>query len=890
MAAAKKILGFLLKFLVVLAALLVLSGAGLFIYYLVTLEDPLEYVPDDFALYLKVDSIREIYDNVLDLKAADVVFSTPELRFIYNAILEFKSNEFFKTELFKQLLGRSAHFLISKDFSPVIIFDPGIVSLGTRALPLLNFFYNFDDLKIKTINKGSLNIYNYNPAPGQSFYFTFNNNLIFLSTTQRNIEKLYEIKKSQKNVKNNEALSSLSKKILQKGFMDLYISTNDLINSTLGSIPELRNLLRHISLNSYSILSFFVSNEELRLNAYTEVEKADAALNELLNYNPGALNVIRYLPQNTNIFSAINFRTFKQMYEAALNVKGEEIKSTYKTVDDSCKFLLKASLEELFFSWTGSEAGAITVGKSLDPIIYLKINDRSKFEFAFKKIADSLVLDTDTSLVLDEVRVNRIAFPPFIKMIVDAFVKGIETPYYIVIDDYVFFCMNAENLANLQNDYRSTRHLIKETKFKNVAQNVSQATNIFMYYNFGSSMPKFLGYDTLLTRLLGLYEKGAFSINFSNTEIRINIAAFGIAGNKTSPFPGFPKKLETAPASDIICKNIKGSGTVELIYVDEKANLVIEELFADTKNTAPVENTSVPLVMKNRDTQANEIFVFSPSGTLYKFSEEAAPLDPFPMITTCKNSFAPLEIDGKLLLYSQSEKALILFSSRGSQQKLPLDLKNDVLSVPSYLDGFLAFYPKSFENSVWLADIEGNVKNGWPQEVDGISFCSPLLFKDSSNRILIAFLTQGGQLNLWNTTGQSSKGMPLDLEGVYYASPEPLSHERNADPFLLTLSEDGLLSLVNLRGEIVKSKKLEEGGDRNYKIALFDFDRDGADEIFIYGARNTIIGLDAKLNYLPGFPIKGSQRPNFSDLNYDGKYELIVGSFDGNLYVYTLDK
>jgi len=890
MAFPKKLVSFVIKFVLISIIIFAVIAGGLFVYYLVTMENAEEYVPDDFALYLKVDSIREIYDNVLDLKAADVIFSSPELRFIYSAFLEFKSNEFFKTELFRQLLDRSAHFLITKDFSPVIIFDPGLLSLGTRAFPLLEIFYNIGDLKLKKIEKNAITIYEYKPASNQVFYFALNSNLIFLSTKQEHIEKLYEIKQSQKNVKNNKELSALSKKISQKGFIELYISTNDLIQNTLKGIPELNFILRRIDLNSYSILSFFVSNDELHLNAYTNIEVPDDTLKDLLSYNPSVLGIIKYLPHNTNIFSSIKFKTFKHMYETAIYMKGNQIEDTFKTVDEACQFLLGASVQELFFDWTGSEAGAITVGESLDPIIYLKIKDKSKYEYAFKKINESLVLDTDTTLVLDEVRVSQIAFPGFIKLIVDAFVKGIETPYYLVIDDYIFFSMNPEHLAKLQNSHRQGKHLINDEKYKNVTKNVPQNANVFMYYDFGTSMPKFLGYNTLLTKLLGLYEKGVFSVRFTDKEIKINIAAAGIAGHKTRPFPEFPKQLEYAPVSDIICKNIKGSATVELIYVDEKNNLVIEELLTESKIKGEVEGMSTPLVCTDILSGSNDIFVFSKSGTVYKFTPEADPIAPFPIVTSFKSSFNPIQTDRSLVFYSQGEKALYLFSEQGDMQKFPVELEHDVLSPPAYLDGLLAFYPKSFENAVWLTDIQGNVKSGWPKDGAGISYCSPVLFKDQNHRVLIAFLTQAGQLNVWNLSGQSLNGYPFEFDGVYYADPVPIALGGGVNPGLVILSEEGVVSIIDLQGKVVKAKKLDGGGDKNYKLVVFDFDKDGEDEIFIYGARNTIIGLDNKLNNLPGFPIPGSLCPGFSDINYDGKYELIVGSFDKNLYVYTLDK
>ena len=89
---------------------------------------------------------------------------------------------------------------------------------------------------------------------------------------------------------------------------------------------------------------------------------------------------------------------------------------------------------------------------------------------------------------------------------------------------------------------------------------------------------------------------------------------------------------------------------------------------------------------------------------------------------------------------------------------------------------------------------------------------------------------------------------------------------------------------------LLKEKEIQGAGDKKARLLLFDFDRDGVKEVFIYGVKNQIIGLGRNFEPLPGFPVKGSKRPSFIDLNFDNTYEMVVGSYDGNVYAYTLNK
>ena len=106
----------------------------------------------------------------------------------------------------------------------------------------------------------------------------------------------------------------------------------------------------------------------------------------------------------------------------------------------------------------------------------------------------------------------------------------------------------------------------------------------------------------------------------------------------------------------------------------------------------------------------------------------------------------------------------------------------------------------------------------------------------------------------------------------------------------VTFNADGEFILISMGGEIIKKKKVPDVGDRKARLLLFDIDKDGIEEIFVYGTKNHVIGVGRNFEVLPGFPVKGNKKPSFTDLNFDKIYEMIVGSYDGNVYAYTLSK
>ena len=162
--------------------------------------------------------------------------------------------------------------------------------------------------------------------------------------------------------------------------------------------------------------------------------------------------------------------------------------------------------------------------------------------------------------------------------------------------------------------------------------------------------------------------------------------------------------------------------------------------------------------------------------------------------------------------------------------------------------------------------------------------------------IVIFFLTQSGVLSMWKSDGTPVEGFPIYLEGVFYNNPVIIStaisplYVNNREMGILVFNTDGVFSLVSMNGTVLKEKNVPGAGDKKARITLFDIDRDGIEEIFIYGTKNHIIGLGRNLEPLPGFPVKGSKKPSFIDLNFDSIYEMVAGSYDGNIYAYTLNK
>jgi hypothetical protein len=329
------------------------------VFYLVTKQDESTYLPDDFFIYVKIQSLRDIYDNVIDLKAADLVFSSStDLRAIQKAILEFKSTEISKNYFFKKLLEVKADIVIAGDYTPIIVLNPGFLSLVTRFFPQINSILRIDG--ITTTHQGKVTIHQFLPEsdeePGtdgedEAIYFSVVNNLVLLSTKADHIINLYTAHLTNKNLKNNKEVMGLRDKIPAGGFTDIYINSTSIIESITQGNKELAAILSEITFNTYSAFSFKISNEDLFLSAYTTIaDIPNEQLRGFLSYNPSSLQVISHLPGVTNIYSTLNCKSFKELVELLLYFKEGPESKTMKTINDSANLLIGASADDCYLT------------------------------------------------------------------------------------------------------------------------------------------------------------------------------------------------------------------------------------------------------------------------------------------------------------------------------------------------------------------------------------------------------------------------------------------------------------------------------------------------------------------------------------------------------------
>ena len=167
----------------------------------------------------------------------------------------------------------------------------------------------------------------------------------------------------------------------------------------------------------------------------------------MLEASHAPIGVLRYVPSSAYLLTISNLAPLGDLYRLAAAIEGVNVQEIYRKADDGARSVLGAGIDELLFSWVGSEVGMFSLSGSNVPVYFTRINDAKAFTRAVARITGSLVAGKDSSLVMDGVRIDRLSIPWYVQLILDTLGVNVPEPYFLSRGDYFFASMDAENLA-----------------------------------------------------------------------------------------------------------------------------------------------------------------------------------------------------------------------------------------------------------------------------------------------------------------------------------------------------------------------------------------------------------------------------------------------------------
>ena len=756
-----------------------------------------------------------------------------------------------------------------KAFSPLL-----------RILPLLYGFVNIPDLYYVQAGKNSRFEFR---MDGTTFFIGPLRNLLIATDSSAVFESFMAGKQGE-----SKGYEEIKPSAYDAAFKIDPVFFKDFLSEQDKAIAE---ILNNIQNDSPVEVGLTVSPKKLELNLNASLSSGQAAMSRLINQRSRVPGITERLPASAQYATVLSAGTLDELYQAALVFSGD-LQETIKKADSSSRLILGLSINDMLFSWTGSEYAVFGMEGRPHPVYAIQVANEKKRQEIFDKAFKTIVLNEDTRLNIDGMRIPRIELPAYLQNLLQRWDIFLPSPYYTVYNGYLLASESAQALLAALRAIQKNDVLPKTALWRNVAGGKAASSAFSLFYSLDRSIPFFLRGNTTLSAFLSMYRQGLARISFDRGMVDVSLALIPGTGSGVSLVSGYPIEIGGRPSNRIYGS---GKGADSRIFMSRGSDALSVNLadngMCDLPGQDPVwviPAEGVAAILSGAKTAAYA-WVVSTQGRVTLVSGDMEPVQGFPVLTGLRLSSPPAAHEGKLYLCDEVGKVYTL-DSKGLQSTWESSFPSALRSPPSFLSitqgrnaqKLAAVYPKSFFGELWLLDSNGRVLPNWPVPVSndfssGLGFGSPLLFTHN-NRAYVAFVTQAGELFVFDENAAPLSPFPISMDGVFYQQPV-------CDGDCLWLvSANGTLYQVNFSGEILYQRipnfsVMEEGC-----IAVFDCDGDKVPEIFISGEGNALYAYSHNFRSLEGFPLPIWGKPLLADIQGNGKPEIIGLGMDRKLY------
>jgi hypothetical protein len=585
------------------------------------------------------------------------------------------------------------------------------------------------------------------------------------------------------------ALQSISK--LENDEGNIYIDYSklpDLLASFLDEqkAVELENLTR-FSGDTY--LDVKVTDNEILLNGVSTVDlSADKSfLGTLRNQSPGRIRITELMPGSTALLYHVSFSNFKE-WQTQL--------TKYWSRTDEEQFRRYMDFEEKYqlnFDWVKGEAASAileTPNRAVpDRLVFIGISDKDLVFNELSSFAEKLGSEQSDSVYMEmynDLPIVQLPFLEFPSLIMGNFFSGFENSFITIYEDYLVLGNSMQAVKFFLNSMEDESNWGKSVRQNIFLENTLSEASFSMMIN--TSLCWRMITDHLNDRWREVFRSYEYplksfdllSLQVSNLDKRFY----------TSVAIEHQEKVETRPRETRLQKE-------QSIYT-----------------ISPI--TTRPFIVKNHNNNRFEVLVQDSAKILYQISNEGEILWGDSLRAAIVTDIFQIDFykNGKLqYLFASKDKLHLLDRNGDYVENYPVALRDGVkaqhLSVIDYDNSKnYRFMVADVSGNIYLYDKTGKNLEGWtPRALDAPLAVPGFHVRVKGGDCMIAFQTTG-ILNVMNRRGEMYPGFPIDLNVIGVSDVFVDIGNDFSSTKLITVSAEGEVIEVNLKGKILKREQL----------------------------------------------------------------------------------
>lgn len=870
-----RIVAVLLTIVVILVSIpLLLAGISLFG------RIPVDSVfPDDYMAYADIPNPVRAASRIMKHRGIDSLLADPVFTPVAPTVSLLQETSLLDNPLVHIALNNPLTGALYQDSTILLCYDTGFLSALTRFTPLLVSRMKIPELYY--VQAGNHSRFEFRQDEITSFYAGFHHNLLVISNNRTLFESIFD----KPELPNEETVNS--EKVFESKSHDMavLINSRSFFSTFAPEDTEIRSVLETLEMPRLAEAAFSVETDKIDIRVSIPLSSTTKEIQQILSKRSPVPSILEYLPLTTQYATMISAGSLEELIDMARVVQGRSFAKLLDTAESSSKMLVGLPLSDLLYSWTGGEFAVFGLEGQPNPVFAVNVSDEQQRRTVFSKLTSSFALTQDDSVVLEGVRIPSIRIPSFLLSILSIWDITIQSQYYLVENDVLYFSQSPENLLDTVRSIRNNTTLIRQDDWRQLASGTDDRSSVALFYSLDRSIPFFLRGNSDFQRILKLYGRGLGRIQFQEDTTILSLSILSGEPTGILPVPGYPVDIGQKVGNKVSVLEFGKKNEKRIILTLGDSSVLALDPRTGKRYTL-TEDSAIWVLpdpsMKPEKPEDPALWVITARGRISLVNGNLETVPGFPVSTGARLSSEPAAYGERIYLPDQ-DTSLYVVSRNGDLEVLSMPFSEVLRSPPVFFPlgkkTYMGAYPKGFFAELWLTSDSGTPEPGWPVSVSGIAFGSPVLFQDQ-NELYVAFITQAGDLTIFTERGSLKAGYPITLPGVFYTQPVFCGE------YLWALSAGGRLYRISLDGSVT-SKEVPFTAE-NAVVQAYDTTGDGKAEIFVSGDGNAIYGFTAMLEPLEDFPLPAWGTPWFGDINGDGTINCFAVGMDSRLYAWQL--
>jgi hypothetical protein len=346
--------------------------------------DPSSYIPGSYIVRLHVPNPVRLIDGILSHESLPEIIRLPAFASASSRLTALQDNKLIRNPLLRfAARGTLAAVLLAQENDADIknpgpflaVWDAGFYAPLFRILPLFAQFISVPNLYY--VQAGKYSRFEYRTEASQALFIKIRRNLLIIC----NDAPLFEQVMSGPN--KAAALEAWS---LDSADYDAMLMASPVFASGILSEqdPAIAAALQNLALADTVEAGISVSSRKFELLLSGKATSPVPALGRILGQPsriPDLAGVLPAAAQYGTIFSA---GTLAELYDAAAVFSGPELGENVREADRSSRVSLGLSLDDLLFSWTGTEFAVFGMEGRPHPVYAIQIANEQKRQEIFQ--------------------------------------------------------------------------------------------------------------------------------------------------------------------------------------------------------------------------------------------------------------------------------------------------------------------------------------------------------------------------------------------------------------------------------------------------------------------------------------------------------------------------